>query len=50
MIPNPPSFRGLNITMPIIIPIKGKGLVIRGLHYKFGFPGFGNEILFGHLL
>ena len=27
---NPPPFKGLNIRIPIIIPIKGKGLINHG--------------------
>ena len=27
-----PLFKGLHIRIPIIIPIKGRGLLIRGLH------------------
>ena len=30
MINKPPPFKGLNIRIPIIIPIKGKGFVIQG--------------------
>ena len=33
MINKPAPFKGLNIRIPIIIPIKGRGLLIRGLHY-----------------
>ena len=36
MINKPPPFKGLNIRIPIIIPIKGRGLLIRGLHYAMG--------------
>ena len=31
MIKKPPPFKGLNIRISIIIPIKGRGLLIRGL-------------------
>ena len=30
---NAPPFMGLNIQIPILIPIKEGGLLIRGLHY-----------------
>ena len=30
MITNPPPFKGLNIRIPIIIPIKGKGIINQG--------------------
>ena len=29
---NPPPFNGLNYRIPIIAPIKGRGLFIGGLH------------------
>ena len=32
MINKPPPFKGLNIRIPIIIPIKGRGFLIMGLH------------------
>ena len=33
MIKKLPPFTGLNIGVPIIFPIRGVGLLIRGLHY-----------------
>ena len=36
MINKPPPFNGLDIRIPIIIPIKGRGLLIMGLHYTRG--------------
>ena len=33
MINKPPLFKGLNLRIPIIIPIRGGGLLIRGLGY-----------------
>ena len=33
MINEPLPFKGLNIRIPIIIPIKGRGLLIMGLGY-----------------
>ena len=42
MINNPSPFKGLNIRIPIMIPIQGKGdLSIRGLRYHLVFRGFG---------
>ena len=38
MINRPPPFNGLNIRIPTIIPIKGRGLLIRGLHYPLALP------------
>ena len=35
MIDKPPPFEGLNISIPIMIPIKGRGFVNQG----FGFLG-----------
>ena len=29
----PPPLKGPGIRIPIIIPIKGRGVLIRGLHY-----------------
>ena len=33
VINNTPPFKGRNIRIPIIIPVKEGGLLIRGLHY-----------------
>ena len=35
MINKPPPVKGLNIGIPIIIPIKGKGFINQGLHYIY---------------
>ena len=45
MINNPPPFKGVNTRIPIIIPIKGNGSLIRGLHYPRKCAGRG---LHGH--
>ena len=39
MINKAPPFKGLNIRIPIIIPINGRGLLIRGLGYSSCVPG-----------
>ena len=53
MINKPPAFKMLDIRIPIIIPIKGRGLLIRGLgqggcrgfHYNVRFrTSVGNSI------
>ena len=55
MINNPPCFKGLNTSIPIIIPIKGRGFInqgsglgfmVEGFRASLGFKVF--EILFGH--
>ena len=38
MINKPPPFKGLNIRIPIIIPMKGKGLLVRGLGLRVPSP------------
>ena len=41
MIHKPPPFKGLNIRIPIIIPIKGKGLINHGSTLGFRVWGLG---------
>ena len=45
MISNRPPFKGLDVRIPIIIPVKGRGLILNkgpGLEiWIFGFSGLG---------
>ena len=45
MINKPPPFKGLNIRIPIIIPMKGRGFINQGLGIGFRGSGLRDQCL-----
>ena len=50
MINEAPPFKGLNISIPVITPFQGRGLLINGLQQGLGFRLQGLRFRVGHCL